>query len=443
MVLRYWQKLIDVNVPDPDDARRRRLLNIILTGVGFISFILLIIALFSLGEEPSTRFMIFAPIFLGINIGLYILNRRVSGVLASLIFIGLLTILIVFSDTPQELVSGRSLFFFSIPIVFASVLLRPWMSFGIALMCSIAVVGLAYQANLDINTFAIGGFLLLALFSWLSSTGIENALDELRKINQDLDQRVADRTQELAQANERLKELDRLRSKFVNDVSHELRTPVGNLVAYLEMFESKMHDPERRTRYLNVLREETSRLQKMVNSVLKISRLELGVDKQVDAPLGINEVAEQVVLAHQSRAETQNIQLNFAPNKLVPIIWADGDRINQVFNNIIGNAVNYSRQNGVVNVKTYPEEDHVVFEVSDNGIGIPPQDIPYIFERFYRGDNTGSSTIAGSGLGLAITKEIVDSYNGSIEVTSELGKGTTFRVLLPVAREVIHSNSKG
>ncbi len=433
MLLNYWQKIINVDVEDPDDARRRRLLNVILLGVTVVTVILIIVSTFIIPtDQKDGNFAFLAPLFVLFNYGLYILNRRFSGILASLIFISFLTIMIIFSDAPEELVAGRSLFFFSVPIVFASVLLQPWMSFGIALVCSLASIILATQANIGINTFAIGGFLVLAMFSWLSANGIQTALRELRMVNRELDERVARRTEELAVANERLKELDKLRSKFVADVSHELRTPVGNLVAYLEMFESKWQDPVRGKRYLEVLQEETSRLQKMVTSVLNLSRIDLGITKEELAELNINEIAEQVFIAHQTRAETHGLTLNYEPMQNLPSIFADKNQINQVFNNIIGNAVNYTMKDGKVNVKTYAEMDKVVFEVSDTGIGIPKEDIPYLFERFYRGNNAGSSTIAGSGLGLAITKEIVDSYHGVIEVKSVLNEGTTFRILFPV-----------
>ncbi len=437
MLLNFWQKIIDVHVPDPDDARRRRLLNVILVGVSVIAVILFIVSTFVLPDDPSGgNFQILAPLFILFNYGLYELNRRVSGVLASLIFISFLTIMIVVSDAPEELVAGRSLFFFSVPIVFASVLLKPWMSFGIAIISSLASIILATQANIEINTFAIGGFLVLAMFSWLSANGIETALGELRVINRELDERVARRTEELAVANERLKELDKLRSKFVSDVSHELRTPVGNLVAYLEMFEAKWQDPVRGKKYLEVLQEETSRIHSMVNSVLNLSRIDLGLTKIELAAIDINDVADQVFMAHQTRAETHGLVLKFIPTHNLPAIMADKNQINQVFNNIIGNAVNYTMKGGQVNVKTYQQMDKVVFEVSDTGIGIPTEDMPYLFERFYRGNNAGSSTIAGSGLGLAITKEIVDAYHGTIEVASVLDEGTTFRVLFPASQEV-------
>ncbi len=436
MLFNFWQKIINVNVPDPDDARRRRLLNVILVGVSVIAVILFIVSTFVLPDDPNGgNFQFLAPLFILFNYGLYELNRRVSGVLASLIFISFLTIMIVVSDAPEELVAGRSLFFFSVPIVFASVLLKPWMSFGIAIISSLASIVLASLANIEINTFAIGGFLVLAMFSWLSANGIETALSDLRVINRELDERVARRTEELAVANERLKELDKLRSKFVADVSHELRTPVGNLVAYLEMFESKWQDPVRGKRYLEVLQEETSRLQKMVTSVLNLSRIDLGITKEELAELNTNEIAEQVFMAHQTRAETHGLTLYYEPMQNLPPIFADKNQINQVFNNIIGNAVNYTMKGGQVKVKTYQQMDKVVFEVSDTGIGIPTEDIPYLFERFYRGNNAGSSTIAGSGLGLAITKEIVDAYYGTIEVTSVLNEGTTFRVLFPVSQK--------
>lgn len=434
MALEFWQKLVDVNVPDPDDARRRRLLNIILVGMTVTTSIILVVGVLSpLSETISTRLFIFGPLFISLNIGLYILNRVYSGIWASLLFIGVLITLILFSDSAAELVAGRSLFFFSIPIVFAGVLLRPWMGFAIAFVCSLVIAYLSIQARIPFNTLAMGGFLLLALFSWLSSTGTENALQELRTINKELDARVALRTQELAHSNERLKELDKIRSKFVADVSHELRTPVGNLVAYLEMLEEKMTDPERRKRYLTVLRDETSRLRGLVNSVLNLSRLESGSNNQEFAATPLNEVVEQIVLANRLRAETHGLKLNFEPDPAsAPIIWADKNLLSQICNNMIGNAVNYTKPGGTVTVKTWVERENAFFEVADTGIGIPPEDIPYLFERFYRGQNAGSSTIAGSGLGLSIAKEIIERHQGTVEVSSELGKGTTFRVIFPV-----------
>ena len=435
MLFEIWNRIIFVNVPDPDDARRRRLLNVILLGVSTITLVLVFSSFLESPTGGANRFAVLGSFFLLFNYGLYLLNRRVSGLWASFIFISILTALIVYSDSPVELVAGRSLFFFSVPIVFASVLLRPWMSFGIAIICSIVSVILAYQAGIAINTFAIAGFIVLALFSWLSSSAIETALEDLRNINHELDQRVAARTEELAVANERLKELDRLRSKFVGDVSHELRTPVSNLVAYLEMFETKTDDPERRKRYLDVLQEETSRLEGLVNSVLNLSRLDLGGGQKKLEAIQINDVAEQVFLANHTRGEAHGLKMGFEPGDDLPIIWADSNQINQVFNNIIGNAVNYTMRDGKIRVKTYADKEAVVLEVSDTGIGIPKNDIPYLFERFFRGHNAGSSTIPGSGLGLAITKEIVDSYGGTIEVESEHGKGTIFRVILPVLHE--------
>jgi signal transduction histidine kinase len=234
---------------------------------------------------------------------------------------------------------------------------------------------------------------------------------------------------QLAQANQRLQSLDQLKSKFVSDVSHELRTPISNLKIYIEML--RLGKREKLEQYLDILQDEVKRLSQLIEDILDLSRMELGTKKVQFAWIGLNHVVEQVIQANQLRAEAKELSLIFEPDLDLPEIWADGNQINQVLNNLIGNAINYTRK-GSVRVSTLfqPERQRVRLQVEDTGIGIEADELLHVFDRFYRGLHASQSDIRGTGLGLAITKEIVDQHQGQIEVHSQPGVGSTFTVYL-------------
>jgi len=146
--------------------------------------------------------------------------------------------------------------------------------------------------------------------------------------------------------------------------------------------------------------------------------------------VALNEVVEQVVLAHQPRAEADGLLLTFEPTSPLPPVRADANQLAQVVTNLIANALSYTSA-GTVRVSTYAENDQVCLSVADSGSGIAPEDLPHLYERFYRGQHVLKNDVPGTGLGLAIVKEIVDLHEGRIEVDSQPDKGTTFRVWLP------------
>jgi signal transduction histidine kinase/DNA-binding response OmpR family regulator len=273
---------------------------------------------------------------------------------------------------------------------------------------------------------------LLRAFAAHAAVAIQNA--DLYRQGQsyatELEQRVAERTRELEEANAQLQELDRLKSKFVSDVSHELRTPVTNIDLYLHLLDQK---PGRSAHYLAVLKEQTERLGRLIEDFLNLSRLDLGKDKIEFAPVDLNEVIAQVIAAHQPRAETAGLELILENSVKLPAVWGEQNQLAQVVTNLLANAINYTPA-GQVWVRAYPSADRgqICLEVQDTGMGIEDQDLPHIFERFYRGRRVGSSNIPGTGLGLAIVKEIVDLHEGEIEVKSQTNQGSTFRVWLPV-----------
>jgi len=205
-MIKRINQLLEVSTSDPEDARRRKLLNIILTGVACISLVMLLITaamqLFGLvgTQQEVVPIYIISGGFLIVSVGLYAMNRYISGWIASLAFLVLLTTILPFTDVPQEVASGRTLFIFTIPIVMAGVLLRPSSTFWFAMLSSIEVSLLAFSIG-DVPNFpAILGFFMIAIIVWLSARSLEVAIRELTLINRELDQRVMERTQALSEA---------------------------------------------------------------------------------------------------------------------------------------------------------------------------------------------------------------------------------------------------
>lgn len=269
---------------------------------------------------------------------------------------------------------------------------------------------------------------LISAMADIAGNGVHRA-----RVLQTLEQRVATRTQELAEANERLKELDFLKSKFVSEVSHELRTPVTNLKLYVELLDKG--SVEKQDRIIAVLRQQIDRLAQLVTDILDLSRLELGRERISFEPVDVNAVGQQIVTAHVPRAEAAELSLTFEPEPRLPPVEGERNQLAQVITNLVANAINYTPQ-GMIEVRTFIDEERecVGLEVRDTGIGIAPDDLPHLFERFYRGQLSSELDVPGTGLGLGIVQEIVELHQGSIEVESEIGEGTTFRIYLPAAQ---------
>jgi signal transduction histidine kinase len=296
------------------------------------------------------------------------------------------------------------------------------------------VIGAIYVENRAVqNRFRENDVAPLELFANQAAVAIENAAlnDENRRHAARLEQRVLERTRELAEANERLQELDRLKSKFVSDVSHELRTPITNLKLYLDLLAQGR--PEAHAKYIGILKREVGRLQQLVEDILDLSRVEMGKRKGITfAPINLNEVAAQIVTAHQPRAREAGLSLSFVPGLGLLPVRGEANQLAQAVSNLITNALNYTIE-GQVTLSTRPSDDgrFACLQVQDTGIGIEEEDYPHLFARFYRGQSISQLRIPGTGLGLAIVKEIVDLHDGYIEVESEVGQGSVFRLCLP------------
>jgi signal transduction histidine kinase len=229
----------------------------------------------------------------------------------------------------------------------------------------------------------------------------------------------------------RLKELDRLKSKFVSDVSHELRTPLTNFRLYLDLLTSG--PPEKRESYIGTLQSETDRLVRLVEEVLDISRLDIAGLEPVREPTNLRLIAEPTVRNYQAQALARNLRLTLESVDPPPAVLADPNQIAQVVTNLVTNALNYAPAGGEITLRIDRQDGEAILSVHDTGVGIPPEDLEHLFERFYRGRSAREMGAPGSGLGLAICREIVDLHGGHIGVESRVGGGTTFTVRLPAA----------
>jgi signal transduction histidine kinase len=282
----------------------------------------------------------------------------------------------------------------------------------------------------ELHAFQIGSNQMAVFFH--DVTERKKMEEALRRLNEDLELRVVKRTQELAAANARLTELDQLKSKFVSDVSHELRTPIANLKLYIDLLERGK--PEKQTQYIQTLHQQVRRVAALVDDILDLSRLEQRKEQGlIYRVVELNDVVGQVVQAHQPRAEADGLQLIFEPATPLPPVRADANQLAQVVTNLVANALSYTTA-GYVRVSTFAQDAEVCLCVADSGSGIALEDLPHVFDRFYRGQYVLKNDVPGTGLGLAIVKEIVDLHEGRIEVDSQPDRGTTFRVWLPVVQ---------
>ena len=251
-------------------------------------------------------------------------------------------------------------------------------------------------------------------------------------IMETLEQRVSERTRELAEANQRLQELDRLKSEFVANVSHELRTPLTNINFYLNLLTS-VQDGQKKEKYMAILRQETQRLKTLIETVLDLSRLDAAqaAGQAGTERVDMGQLAAQVVASHEELARTGDVALRLEVDDSPLQVSGDHNQLVQVVTNLLANAINYTPPGGQVTVRARAEGDQVCLCISDTGMGIPPKEQGLIFDRFFRGERATAAGIPGTGLGLSIVKEIVDLHGGQIQVQSAPGQGSTFQVWLP------------
>jgi two-component system, NarL family, sensor histidine kinase BarA len=268
---------------------------------------------------------------------------------------------------------------------------------------------------------------------------------------------LEEKNRTLKEQNERLQELDKLKSNFLATVSHELRTPLTSVIGYSEMLLEGMagglNDEQRD--YVKTIMEKGESLLHMISQILDLSKIESGNMRFEKTDFSPKEVIKNATTSVFPQCQKKGITLEVVVADDLPFLKGDRDKIGQVVVNLLGNAVKFTPNNGKIVLRgslwTGPradkvggtddgagalfdlvEETFVRIDVEDSGVGIPPDKVGKVFERFYQVDNTSTREFGGTGLGLSIVKSFVDAHNGEIRVTSTVGKGSTFSVLLPV-----------
>lgn len=229
--------------------------------------------------------------------------------------------------------------------------------------------------------------------------------------------------------------IDRERREFVANVSHELRTPLTTMRSYLEaLTDGAWQDPNIAPQFLTVTQEETERMIRLVNALLQLSKLDSTEHRLMKEWVDFTDFFNNIIDRFEMSKE-QNVSFKRSFSKKSRFIDMDADKITQVLYNIISNALKYSPEGGTVTYRLRDRGDILEISVSDQGMGIPKENVEKIFERFYRVDKARSRQMGGTGLGLAIAKEMIEAHGGSIWAKSEEGKGTTIYFTLPMAKE--------
>ena len=225
----------------------------------------------------------------------------------------------------------------------------------------------------------------------------------------------------------KLEEQENLRKRLTTDISHELRTPLTSIQTHLEAMIDGIWEPD--TERLNSVNEEVIRLTNLVNQLQNLAKFDSEKSKLNLAKVNVKNLIMNVVYNNQGKALEKNINIECDLESIDS--YLDKDKISQVIVNLLSNAIRYTNNGGKIFISSYKENNNLKIQFKDNGIGIPKENIKYIFERFYRVDESRSKNTGGIGVGLTIVKSIIDLHQGTIEVRSELNKGSEFIVILP------------
>ncbi len=234
-----------------------------------------------------------------------------------------------------------------------------------------------------------------------------------------------------------LRRLENLRREFVANVSHELKTPLASIKAYAETLQmGALNDPEHGAAFVDRIAEQAELLHQLIMDLLHLARVEAGQEAFDFADIEVAPIAERAIAQVKQVAEQKRIEMTCVPPDQPLAVWADADGVFTIVSNLLGNAVKYTQSDGKVRVKWYRDQNEVVLEFDDTGIGIAPEDQERVFERFYRVQKARSRELGGTGLGLAIVKHLAQSFGGSVSLQSQPGVGSTFRVRLPAAQRL-------
>jgi signal transduction histidine kinase/DNA-binding response OmpR family regulator len=284
---------------------------------------------------------------------------------------------------------------------------------------------------------------------------LKDSREELQRFNRQLEQRVIERTaelqtmnQQLGEANRRLMELDQLKSNFLSTVSHELRTPLTSIKAFAEiLLDNQGEDPDTQLHFLEIINSESERLSRLINDLLDLAKIESGTVNWKMERLDVCQVIQKSLDGVSSLAVKSGLTLCFNKPAEMPGITGDRDKLVQVVTNLLSNAIKFTNEGGRVDIDAERirggDKDFIQISIRDSGIGIPQEHLARIFEKFHQVDNASTRKRGGgTGLGLAIVREIVEHHGGSVSVESELSRGSTFSIILPIAVEAVPAESE-
>ncbi len=263
----------------------------------------------------------------------------------------------------------------------------------------------------------------------ISRTKIEN-------YSRDLEEMVRARTGELRRAYEELKRLDELKDSFLSSVSHELRTPLTSIHSFAEiLMQYADEDPATRKEFLEIIKRETERLSRLIDDVLDLAKIEAGMATWKPERYDLRGIIQDSIAAIRPLMDTSKITVQFTPPPRVPQVLADRDRISQVITNLLSNARKFTHANDTIDVRMSIDSGYLRVEVEDHGIGISPENLDKVFEKFRQIESAGHLTtkVKGTGLGLPISRDIIEFHGGKMWCESKLGEGTTFIFTIPTA----------
>jgi len=232
-----------------------------------------------------------------------------------------------------------------------------------------------------------------------------------------------------------LHEMDvlKLKSEFVSSVSHEFKTPITSIKALTErLVDQKVKDPVRIKEYHSAILKDTDNLSRLVSNFLNFAKIEEGKKQYDFKETDITQLIAQTTANMKNECHQKEIKFNSRISADIPYIAIDKSAIELAINNLLDNAIKFSSEKIVVDVIVVRDENNLFLKVSDNGIGIPKEEQNKIFEKFYRGENAHNHTSTGTGLGLTLVRQIVEDHGGEVSVESEVGRGSTFTLILPL-----------